>query len=171
MINSAKSFTHKILSMKEKAVKAFARNLVQDFLCVLCKLYKQLLMNFTKMNCFLLSQANFGIVATKSVIKNEIGDCQEALKRSVSFNPTPKEGSKNIFKNYASLSKVNSGKMKTEILVSRIGIVGSHWRINDGCNVRYHHVKLAVPVTSTYAAAKNTSCKVIRKSGFRIPVF
>ena len=42
-------------SIKVKSPKIFIRNIVQDFLCVLCKLYKHLFVNFDQISTLLLS--------------------------------------------------------------------------------------------------------------------
>lgn len=166
MVTSTRLFGKKFLTSKGKPVKAFARNIVQAFLCVLCKLYKHLLMNFTKMNCFLLSQVNFSTVTTKSIDENEVRENEGVMTKSSLFSQMQK-GSK-----ISSLNKVYSGKTKPEAILSRIGIVGSNWRINDGIKVRHHRLMPSIPVTSKKQVSDCTFYnKSIRKQEIRFPVF
>ena len=169
MVNSTKLFTKKILTMRRKPANAFARNLVQDFLCVLCKLYKHLLMNFTKMNCFLLSKVSFDDLTTKSIIENRLKKDSKMIEKDSYPNPVEKIGSKKLTK-YLS-SKVLLGTKKSDALISRIGIVGSNWKLNNGFNVRYLRVMPSIPATSVYNTKRASGIESIWKQGRRIPVF
>ena len=71
MVNSTMFMTKRLMSLKQTAIKAFARNIVQDFLCVLCKLYKHLYMNCINIHYFLLSQVTYITGAALSIVKRK----------------------------------------------------------------------------------------------------
>lgn len=165
----AKSFTRKILSMKEKSVKAFARNIVQDFLCVLCKLYKHSIMNFTKMNCFLLSQVDFASVTTSSLLESEMRN--DITHKELLTGQIQKEVNTRFCTDLPLLKKECHGKIK-ERNPSRNSIIHSKLRMRNGYYKRQNCLTPSIPFTSSIQKSRNPLCSdVIRKQGIRIPVF
>ena len=151
-------------------MKAFVRNIVQDFLCVLCKLYKHLIMNFTKMNCFLLSQVNIGTVAT-SLITNKMRQNEESAYPERLLNHMEKGSNKGISMDFPALNKGSQGKMKKRNIQPKNDTIGSKLKRN-GYGSKLYSLTPSFPFSSPQMKSKNPSCNVIiRKQGIRIPVF
>ena len=160
------------MALKEKSVEAFSRNLVQDFLCVLCKLYKHLNMNCTKMNCFLLSQINQNIVATtKSNVLSE-KSLEKRNAKSIETRKLPKdaraETKRNVASYFATLKKEIFGSTKLCPIISMVNST-YYWRINSGCKVIYQPtVQQSLP---SIRSEETERLGAFRKRGGHSPVF
>jgi len=166
LATTAKSIT-KILSTNEKSVKQHGHNLVQDFLCVLCKLYKHLIMNFTKMNCFLLSQVKFDTVATNMIMLNKLRSNEEVTLNELLFDQIQNK----LCANSQSADKACPRKAKCEGTPLRDYVIGS--KLRNSCYGKNNFVpKPSIPFTTPQIKSRNPSSSVIiRKQAIRFPVF
>lgn len=180
MFNAARKFFQKLMALKEKSVEAFSRNLVQDFLCVLCKLYKHLIMNCTKMNCFLLSQmSQLTAATTKSVVLSEKGNGERNPMSIDSRNPksieerkSPRDAraktKRDVASYFGALKKEIYGSTKLCPIISMVKST-YYWRINSGCKVIYQPtVQLSLPSVRNEETAR---LGTFRKRGGHSPVF
>eukprot|EP00112_Aurelia_sp_Birch-Aquarium-sp1_P001306 Seg1137.5 transcript_id=Seg1137.5/GoldUCD/mRNA.D3Y31 product="hypothetical protein" protein_id=Seg1137.5/GoldUCD/D3Y31 len=180
MFNAARKFFQKLMALKEKSVEAFSRNLVQDFLCVLCKLYKHLIMNCTKMNCFLLSQmSQLPAATTKSVVLSEKSNGERNPMSIDSRNPksiekrkSPRDAraktKRDVASYFGALKKEIYGSTKLCPIISMVKST-YYWRINSGCKVIYQPtVQLSLPSVRNEETAR---LGTFRKRGGHSPVF